>query len=129
MSVIASELSGLSDMPEPTRPLNIREKTNQALFSENFRAGQNDKFSRLEKRVEKLTETGGVRIESPFEKEGSGATVEEIYQKEQSALKGCPRFVTGESNIDVYFHYSAYLKDEIEDSPFDHSYSTGTMEV
>ena len=126
MSVDVCDLSELCvTSNDPSRSKNIREKANQELFSENFQNDSMDKFSRLEKRVKSITEDNGVRIESPFEKEGLGLTVREFYEKEQEALKNCPRFAKEESNIFVLFHYSAYLKDEIEDSPFDHSYSTG----
>ena len=126
MSVGVCDLSELCvTSNDPSRSKNIRERANQELFCENFQNDSTDKFSRLEKRVKNITEDNGVRIESPFEKEGLGLTVREYYEKEQEALKNCPRFAKEESNIFVLFHYSAYLKDEIEDSPFDHSYSTG----
>ena len=90
MSVDVCDLSELCvTSNDPSRSKNIRERANQELFCENFQNDSTDKFSRLEKRVKSITEDNGVRIESPFEKEGLGLTVREFYAKEQARTKKC----------------------------------------
>jgi len=72
-----------------------------------------------------VTADNGVLIEDPLTEEGNGKTIGEMVKEETEAFKELDNGEFCMSNITVWYHYKAYLKDELEDAPFDHSYSTG----
>ena len=119
------ETASSTTQPPSTIPQS-RECKNQLLFSDDYKGSKEDRFSKLMRRMRPVRKDGGVLIEEPLTEEGKGPTIKELVNDEAEAFEQVEDF--NMSNIIVWFHYSAYLKDELEEGPFDHSYATGSFD-